>query len=164
MFISDHITSRIQIYRYLLKVSFLATALLSILSFHWNFHDGQIVEKWIWSGITFCITIFLITLFSLSIHKEKDRLNNCIEIMAYTFLLAGLVVIIQSLLQVTGITSVNNTTEHRIIAGFDNPAGVWRCLQAWAIRCLYIDPGIWLDIAYIGSWIHVIHVQTMEHL
>lgn len=124
MFISDHITSRIQIYRYLLKVSFLATALLSILSFHWNFHDGQIVEKWIWSGITFCITIFLITLFSLSIHKENGRLNNCIEIMAYTFLLAGLVVIIQSLLQVTGITSVNNTTEHRIIAGFDNPAGV----------------------------------------
>lgn len=116
--------SRIEIYRHLLRVLFLVTSLLSIISFHRIFYDGQVVEKWILSGISFCITILFNAIFSLAIHNEMDRQDYCIETIAITFLITGFVIITHSLFQVTGLITVSNTNGFRVLAGFDNPAGV----------------------------------------
>lgn len=89
--------------------------------------DGQITFKWIGAGIVFFTTGIIEILFSCTGTSKRTGIGSdavIIRTIAIPFLAAFLIVTIHSLLQVTGAVPVNPPDGFRVLAGFDNPAGV----------------------------------------
>ncbi|MBR4593484.1 MAG: O-antigen ligase family protein [Bacteroidaceae bacterium] len=93
------------------------TATVGVISYNNLFCDGQIIGKWIGLGVSLCATTLFLT--TTSTHVEYG-----LDIIAIPFLIASIIVSIHSLLQITGIIHVNTVNGYRVLAGFDNPAGV----------------------------------------
>lgn len=93
------------------------TATLGAISYNNLFCDGQIIGKWIGLGVSLCITTLFIAMTST--YEECG-----FEIIVIPFLIASIIVSIHSLLQIIGIIRVNTVNGYRVLAGFDNPAGV----------------------------------------
>lgn len=93
------------------------TATVGVISYNNLFCDGQIIGKWIGLGVSLSATTLFLT--TTSTHVEYG-----LDIIAIPFLIASIIVSIHSLLQITGIIHVNTVNGYRVLAGFDNPAGV----------------------------------------
>ncbi|MCQ2065220.1 MAG: O-antigen ligase family protein [Bacteroidaceae bacterium] len=93
------------------------TATVGVISYNNLFCDGQIIGKWIGLGVSLCITTLFIAMTST--YEECG-----FDIIAIPFLIASIIVSIHSLLQITGVIHVNTVNGYRVLAGFDNPAGV----------------------------------------
>lgn len=93
------------------------TATLGVISYNNLFCDDKIIGKWIGLGLSLCITTLFVVMTST--YEEYG-----FDIIAIPFLIAGIIVSIHSLLQITGIIHVNTNNGYRVLAGFDNPAGV----------------------------------------
>lgn len=97
--------------------------LLSVSPFTGKLFDGQITMKWIGMGISICATV-LISQILFCIHDDEKIDLISPKIIYVPFLIIGLVVATHSLLQIIGIVLVQSNNGFRIMAGFDNPAGV----------------------------------------
>lgn len=93
------------------------TAIPCVISFNDIVCDGRIMGKWICFGNIFCFTILFISV-------TNTYTNSIFDIIGIPFLIAGIIVSIHSLLQITGIIHVNTNKGYSVLAGFDNPAGV----------------------------------------
>lgn len=100
----------------------IATAVLAVLPYGASVSDGQIVVKWMGTGIAFCASVLIMSIVGLS----EDEVRPTIGIMelGIPLLIAGIMVGVHSILQITGIVSVHSPYGCRVLAGFDNPAGV----------------------------------------
>lgn len=99
-------------------------AVLSVSPYNSLLLDGQITAKWIGAGILFCITVISVQIISVCSRKDGVRSAFSIRLFAMPFLIAGLMVIVHSILQLTGIVSIQSENGFLVLAGFDNPAGV----------------------------------------
>jgi len=97
--------------------------LLSVSPFTGNLFDGQITMKWIGMGISICATI-LISQILFCIHDDEKIDLISPKVIYVPFFIIGLVVATHSLLQIIGIVPVQSNNGFRVLAGFDNPAGV----------------------------------------
>jgi O-antigen ligase len=93
------------------------TAILGVISYNNLFYDGQIIGKWIGFGLSLCVTILFVIITNT--HEKYG-----FDIIVIPFLIAGIIVSIHSLLQITGIIHVNTNNGYHVMAGFDNPAGM----------------------------------------
>ncbi len=97
--------------------------LLSVSPFTGKLFDGQITMKWIGMGISICATV-LISQILFCIHDDEKIDLISPKVIYVPFFIIGLVVATHSLLQIIGIVLVQSNNGFRIMAGFDNPAGV----------------------------------------
>lgn len=93
------------------------TSVLCVASFNGFISDGQIIGKWIGFGVSLCVTILFVIITNT--HEKYG-----FDIIINPYLIAGIIVSIHSLLQITGVIHVNTSNGDHVLAGFDNPAGV----------------------------------------
>lgn len=93
------------------------TYVLCVASFNGFISDGQIIGKWIGFGVSLCVTILFVIITNT--HEKYG-----FDIIINPYLIAGIIVSIHSLLQITGVIHVNTSNGDHVLAGFDNPAGV----------------------------------------
>lgn len=116
------------------------TAILCVTSFKGNICDGQVIEKWIYSGVSFCIGLFIISALSAFCKTDSGFHKIQANVVAVPFLIAGIIVIIHSVLQIIGVIPVKNENDYHVIAGFDNPAGVSSALTvSFSFVLVFID-------------------------
>lgn len=101
---------------------FNATIILAVLSYDRIINDGQILAKWVGSSIAFFSLILIASVVGFD--KCKDMQASDIIKIATPFLIIGLVVLIYSFLQLTGFIKNNSSVDYKVLAGFDNPAGI----------------------------------------
>lgn len=101
---------------------FYATIILAVLSFDRIINDGQILVKWVGSSIAFFSLILIASVVGFD--KCKDMQASDIIKIATPFLIIGLFVLIYSFLQLTGFIKNNSSVDYKVLAGFDNPAGI----------------------------------------
>ena len=109
-----------------ITVALSLVAVLTVIAYTGHLPDGQIMFKWFSAGIAFCTTVILARILFACTCTSTDTGGNVVGIgtIAIPFLIAGLIVAIHSLLQVTGVAHVHSSDGFRVLAGFDNPAGV----------------------------------------
>jgi len=109
-----------------IAVSLSLVAVLSVIAYTGHLPDGQIMFKWLSAGIAFCTTVIITRILSVCTFTGADAGGNAYSIrtIAIPFLMAGLIVVIHSLIQMTGVASAHYPDGFRVLAGFDNPAGV----------------------------------------
>ena len=108
--------------RYCVLLLFNATIILAVLSYDRIINDGQILAKWVGSSIAFFSLILIASVVGFD--KCKDMQASDIIKIATPFLIIGLVVLIYSFLQLTGFIKNNSSVDYKVLAGFDNPAGI----------------------------------------
>ena len=101
---------------------FYATIILAVLSYDRIINDGQILAKWVGSSIAFFSLILIASVVGFD--KCKDMQASDIIKIATPFLIIGLFVLIYSFLQLTGFIKNNSSVDYKVLAGFDNPAGI----------------------------------------
>ena len=108
--------------RYCVLMLFYATIILAVLSYDRIINDGQILAKWVGSSIAFFSLILIASVVGFD--KCKDMQACDIIKIATPFLIIGLFVLIYSFLQLTGFIKNNSSVDYKVLAGFDNPAGI----------------------------------------